>query len=72
MLTVIDNGKEMSPDVLSRIFEPFFTTKRGSGGSGLGLSIVYNLVTQQLGGSIRCESMEGQGSRIILGLPEVA
>ena len=42
----------MSAEVRRRIFEPFFTTKRGRGGSGLGLSIVYNLVTKTLRGTI--------------------
>lgn len=69
LLTVTDNGRGMSSDVVSRVFEPFFTTKRGNGGSGLGLSIVYNLVTQQLGGAIRCESVEGQMTRFTLTMP---
>jgi signal transduction histidine kinase len=69
LLTVTDNGRGMPPDVVSRVFEPFFTTKRGSGGSGLGLSIVYNLVTQQLGGAIRCESVEGKMTRFTLTVP---
>jgi signal transduction histidine kinase len=64
-----DNGCGMSSDVRSRIFEPFFTTRRGSGGSGLGLHIVYNQVTQQLGGEIRCASEPGQGSCFTLRMP---
>ncbi|MBT3172719.1 MAG: HAMP domain-containing histidine kinase, partial [Rhodospirillaceae bacterium] len=46
--------------------EPFFTPRRGSGGSGLGLHIVYNLVSQQLGGTIRCESKPGEGTKFIV------
>ena len=44
-----------------RIFDPFVTTKRGQGGSGLGMHLVYNLVTQALNGSISIVSEEGQG-----------
>ncbi len=51
-----DNGVGISKENLKKIFNPFFTTKLGSGGSGLGLSIVYNLVHKNLKGSIRCLS----------------
>jgi signal transduction histidine kinase len=54
---------------LSKIFNPFFTTKRGQGGSGLGLHIVYNLVTQKLNGAIACESQLGKGTQFTLKLP---
>jgi len=64
-----DDGKGMPEAVVRRVFEPFFTTRRGQGGSGLGLNIVYNLVAQQLGGTIRCESEEGVGTSFILALP---
>ena len=57
-----DNGKGMDPDTLEKIFEPFFTTKRSHGGTGLGMHLVYNLVTQSLGGRIMCTSQEGQGA----------
>jgi PAS domain S-box-containing protein len=68
-LTVSDDGVGIAPANLKRIFDPFFTTKLGQGGSGLGLNIVYNLVTDVLGGTIRVESDLGQGTRIILTLP---
>jgi PAS domain S-box-containing protein len=68
-LSVSDNGAGIAPANLKRIFDPFFTTKLGQGGSGLGLNIVYNLVTDVLGGSIRVESEVGEGTRIILTLP---
>jgi len=61
-----DDGRGIPPEHLSKIFEPFFTTKRGQGGSGLGLHIVYNLVTQKLGGTIRCESQIGNGTRFLI------
>lgn len=64
-----DDGIGMRPEVRDRIFEPFFTTKRGQGGSGLGLHIVFNLVTQLLRGSITCESEPGQGTRFVIRFP---
>lgn len=64
-----DNGKGVSPENLARIFDPFFTTRRNEGGTGLGLHIVFNLVTQKLGGSIHAESTPGEGTRFVLVLP---
>ncbi|MDB9513444.1 trifunctional serine/threonine-protein kinase/ATP-binding protein/sensor histidine kinase [Kamptonema animale CS-326] len=64
-----DDGQGIPPENLSKIFEPFFTTKRGQGGSGLGLHIVYNLVTQKLRGEIECKSEVGEGTKFIIKLP---
>jgi signal transduction histidine kinase len=64
-----DDGKGISKENLGKIFDPFFTTKRGQGGSGLGLHIIYNLVTQKLDGTIRCESAEGRGTRFLIEVP---
>jgi PAS domain S-box-containing protein len=64
-----DNGNGMSEETRLRIFEPFFTTKRGQGGSGLGLHIVYNLVTQKLDGQIECESTPGVGTTFTIEIP---
>ena len=58
-----DDGTGIDEENISHVFDPFFTTKRASGGTGLGMNIVYNLVTQKLGGQIRCESFEGEGTR---------
>ncbi|ACA88038.1 sensor histidine kinase [Shewanella woodyi] len=69
VLTVADNGKGVSQDHLSCLFEPFFTTRRGSGGSGLGLSIVYNIVTHKLRGDIQVSSIPGQGTEFIITFP---
>jgi len=63
-----DDGQGIPPENLGKIFEPFFTTKRGQGGSGLGLHIVYNLVTQKLGGTIQCESQPQMGTRFVIKL----
>lgn len=72
VLTVSDNGMGIPEEHLSRIFDPFFTTKLGQGGSGLGLNIVYNLVRDILGGTIRVESTIGNGTRFVLTLPLIA
>lgn len=64
-----DDGVGMDPQVLRRICEPFFTTQRGRGGSGLGMHIVHNLVTDLLGGTIEIASTPGHGTRITLRLP---
>lgn len=64
-----DDGKGIPQEHLSKIFDPFFTTKRGQGGSGLGLHIVYNLVTQKLNGTIEGESQVGAGTKFVIKLP---
>lgn len=64
-----DDGAGMNADTLARVFEPFYTTRRGSGGSGLGLYIAYNLVTRGLGGTIACDSLVGQGTRFVIEFP---
>jgi len=68
-LRYYDNGKGMNDKECSRIFEPFYTTKRGQGGTGLGLHIVYNLVTQRLHGHIECESTLGAGTTFTIEVP---
>ncbi len=64
-----DDGKGMDKSVLSKVFDPFFTTKRGSGSIGLGLHVIYNIVTMQMGGTIECVSEAGQGTRFIICIP---
>ena len=67
-----DDGAGMTPDVQRQAFVPFFTTRRNDGGTGLGLHIVYNLVTQQLGGHMMLESRLGQGTTFRIIMPRVA
>lgn len=64
-----DDGAGILPEHHHKIFEPFFTTRRGQGGSGLGLHIVYNLVTQKLGGTITFQSQVGSGTTFTIALP---
>ena len=67
-----DDGKGMDEEVKTKIFDPFFTTKRGFGGSGLGMNIIYNIVTRKFKGTISIESTLGEGTEFIIRFPEVA
>ncbi|WP_455808221.1 PAS domain-containing protein [Pseudomonas koreensis] len=67
-IRVTDTGIGMSPDIAAKAFEPFFTTKPIGAGTGLGLSMVYGFVRQS-GGQIRVESVEGQGTSVVMHLP---
>jgi signal transduction histidine kinase len=67
-----DNGCGMSLDVRRRAFDPFFTTRRDQGGTGLGLHIVYSIVTNRLGGRLDLDSAPGNGTRVQILLPRVA
>ncbi len=69
LITYSDDGKGIPPESLDKIFEPFFTTARDRGGSGLGLHIIYNLVTQNLKGTILCKSTVGVGTKFAIALP---
>ena len=71
-IVVADNGAGMSEEVQRRAFDPFFTTRRNEGGTGLGLHIIYNLVTQSLGGRLLLESTPGRGSTFRIALPRIA
>jgi signal transduction histidine kinase len=65
-----DDGGGIPDDMRQHIFDPFFTTRRTQGGSGLGLHIVYNLVTQRLGGTITVQSAPGQGTSFTIDIPD--
>ena len=71
-LNYTDNGIGIPENIQNRIFDPFFTTKMGSGGSGLGLYIVYNLITGVLGGTIEVHTLPATGTVFTLTLPRVA
>lgn len=68
-LIFADDGKGIAEQHLPRIFDPFFTTRRGSGGTGLGLHIVHNLVRGPLGGTLTADSREGDGTTITVTFP---
>ena len=64
-----DNGSGIPTSIKKRIFDPFVTTKRGQGGSGLGMHLVFNLVTQALDGNIKLESEPDKGVEFTLSFP---
>ncbi|GAA6203947.1 MULTISPECIES: HAMP domain-containing sensor histidine kinase [Thalassotalea] len=68
-ISFADDGHGIDVTIKDKIFEPFTTTKRGEGGSGLGLHLVYNLVTQALGGSIRLDSEPDKGATFEINFP---
>ncbi|WP_108061479.1 nitrate- and nitrite sensing domain-containing protein [Poseidonibacter lekithochrous] len=61
-----DDGKGIPSENLLKIFDPFFTTNRENGGSGLGLNIIYNIITKQLNGTIKCKSNEPVGTEFLI------
>jgi len=64
-----DDGRGIPAEHLARVFDPFFTTRMGQGGTGLGLNIAWTIVTTLLGGTIRVDSVEGEGTVFLLDLP---
>jgi len=68
-LIYADDGKGIPEAIQARVFEPFFTTCRDRGGSGLGLNILYTLVTRTLRGTVRLDSGSGRGATFILRFP---
>jgi ligand-binding sensor domain-containing protein/signal transduction histidine kinase len=64
-----DDGRGMTDAVAAHAFDPFFTTRRGSGGSGLGLHVVFNLVTQMLAGRIELITAPGRGCEFVMRIP---
>ena len=71
-ITVADDGIGMAEDVRMRAFDPFFTTRRGHGGTGLGLHIIFNIVTQSLNGRLTMDSAPGRGTTFHITIPRHA
>src|SRR5262249_36517847 len=71
LIAVSDCGIGISPAVLARIFDPFFTTKPRGQGTGVGLAVVYQVVSYA-GGFVRVETAVGQGSTFRVYLPQVS
>jgi len=69
LISVKDNGPGIPQKVLDKIFQPFFTTKPTGQGTGLGLSLSYDIVTKGHGGELKVETKEGEGTTFIIILP---
>jgi signal transduction histidine kinase len=70
VISVTDNGTGIPEELKSKIFQPFFTTKPTGQGTGLGLSLAYDIVTKGHGGTIELESIEGKGTTFKITLPD--
>ena len=68
-ITIKDNGTGMSQNVVKKIFQPFFTTKPAGEGTGLGLSLSYDIITKGHGGNLTVQSTEGEGAEFVIELP---
>jgi len=66
---VADNGMGMSEATKAKIFQPFFTTKPTGEGTGLGLSLAYDIITKGHGGAMKVESVENEGTTFVVQLP---
>ena len=70
IVTIMDNGMGIPPKILDKIFQPFFTSKPTGQGTGLGLSLSYDIVKAH-GGELKVDTKEGQGSEFIILFPVV-
>lgn len=68
-IRVRDNGTGMPEEVKAKIFQPFFTTKPTGEGTGLGLSLAYDIITKGHGGTLEVQSVEGEGTEFVIELP---
>ena len=68
-IIVSDNGNGIPQNIIDKIFQPFFTTKPTGEGTGLGLSLSYDIITKEHNGTIKVQSKEGEGTKFIITLP---
>ena len=68
-ITIADNGNGIPKDIIDKIFQPFFTTKPTGEGTGLGLSLSYDIVKKMHSGELKVETKDGKGSEFIIVLP---
>ena len=68
-VSVKDNGNGIPMEIKDKIFQPFFTTKPTGEGTGLGLSLSYDIITKGHGGELKVEAKEGEGSQFIIQIP---
>ncbi|MGA9292491.1 MAG: HAMP domain-containing sensor histidine kinase, partial [Ignavibacteriaceae bacterium] len=66
-----DNGNGIPKDIIDKIFQPFFTTKPTGEGTGLGLSLSYDIVTKVHGGELKVETKQNEKSEFIITLPKI-
>ena len=69
-IVVKDNGSGIPQPIIDKIFQPFFTTKPTGEGTGLGLSLAYDIITKEHGGTLKAESKEGEGSEFLIQIPK--
>jgi hypothetical protein len=69
IIRIVDNGLGMSEEVRQRLFDPFYTTKAVGKGTGMGLSISYQIITEKHGGTLQCISSPGQGAEFVIEIP---
>ncbi|MGI8503858.1 MAG: PAS domain-containing protein [Hassallia sp.] len=68
-ISIADNGLGIPPAIKPRLFDPFFTTKEIGKGTGMGLSISYQIISDRHGGSLECVSQPGAGAEFVIGIP---
>lgn len=69
LISICDNGTGISQRVVDKIFQPFFTTKPSGDGTGLGLSLSYDIITKGHNGGLKVDTKEGEGATFIIELP---
>jgi len=69
-ITILDNGQGIPSPILDKIYQPFFTTKPTGQGTGLGLSMSYDIITKVHGGELKVETQEGEYAKFIITIPE--